>query len=148
MSFSGSLRSFIQGNYRSVAARALPSFWMRGQLYAAWYLYDGPDCAPIHMYIRYGRTRLIVANMVGYASPLSNKKIKWEQQDKAGRMPVLLNSLDNLASCVIFENVANPHIQKTILRAGYAEIDVQTFCSSYCKEFDAPPMEAATNEEA
>lgn len=58
-------------------------------------------------------------------------------------MPVLLNALDKIAPRVIFENVVNPHLHVKLLEAGYTEIDVQEFCSSFYKDFDAPPVEHA-----
>lgn len=138
------LRAFFMNLHRRYALLAPPDFWGRGQQYSDWHYYGGSDCAPVNFYLRFGKKTLIVANMHGYAAPKGREKIKRNPLDRAGRMPVILNSLDNIAPRVVFESVINPFIGKYLTAHGFLPTDQQTYGCSFYKEFDVPPIEAAS----
>jgi len=74
--------------------------------------YRCTDCPPFDAYIRWSEYKVAVANISG----------KGRKPEKAGRIPIILTTLERMFSTIVIEQVLNPHLAATLrTRYGYVE---------------------------
>lgn len=79
-----------------------------GSVVSAWMFYAGSEVAPFEAYMRWARD----------GSFVTLATIAAEDQ-RRGRMPVIMDALEGMAPEVRVESVANPHLSRWLHRRGY-----------------------------
>lgn len=128
MSAFAQLRRQGQRVYDGSLAEALEAEWKQADTHGgrcrAWWVYEGPDCAP---FIIYTRIDLAMGGWMQLAD------ITGEGQ-QTGRMNVLRERLEQFGQrrklAVVFENVVHEGVAKHLIRHGYEQMN-----RSYIKHF-------------
>ena len=75
---------------------------------SAWMLYAGSEVAPFEAYMRWARdgSDVVLATIAA-------------EDQRRGRMSVIMDALEAMAPKVIVESVGNPHLARFLIRRGY-----------------------------
>lgn len=106
--FTGSLKDMF-----SVAMTAAETFtlehlnaaqWERGKTQSVWVVYEGPDCEPFKCYTRFGKDKIVIANIIGTGPRGKTPAVR------KGRMPKVIEAASSVARNLVVESVVSPEL--------------------------------------
>lgn len=106
--FTGSLKDMFSVVYAAAEAYTLEhlnaSQWERGKTQSVWLVYEGPDCESFKLYARFGKGKIVIANIIGTGPRGKTPSVR------KGRMPKVIEAASSVARHLVVESVVAPEL--------------------------------------
>lgn len=126
--FTGSLIAMFSAGMASAEFNARsPQAWSSGQTISTWVEYQGHDCSPFKVYVRYGKGKIVLANIIGTGFREDERVVR------KGRMPKIIEAASKVAPLIVVESVVSNHLATWLEGVGFTKPDPSW--PTYQKEF-------------